>query len=104
MFNLFKRSVPEQVRAAAERAAIRTFAQSLGAFFGVGISVNAIVALISGGADLVTAGVTLGVAVLSPFAAAASSYFDIVSKGIPGDYQVDDPSETDQPDQAYLDD
>lgn len=93
--------IPLNTRKAAKRGFIRTTAQGYAATLSGGITVTAILAIISGEIDLLTAGVTLGVALVSPLIAGAASYLSITSKGIPEDYEGLEP--TDPEVQVYLD-
>lgn len=78
--------IPANTKLAAKRGFIRTTAQGYAATLSGGVTVTAILAITTGEVDLLTAGVTLGVALVSPLIAGAASYFNITSKGIPEDY------------------
>lgn len=82
--------IPADTKLAAKRGFIRTTYQALAATLSGGIGATGIISLIQGEVDPVVAGVTLGVAVVAPFVAGAASYFDIASKGIPGEYQAEE--------------
>ena len=81
--------IPADTRLAAKRGFVRTTYQAYAATLTSGISASAVLSVIEGGIDLVTVGVTLGVAVLSPPIAGLASYLSISAKGIPVDYQTD---------------
>lgn len=78
--------VPQATRLAAKRGFVRTTAQSYAATLGGGITVTAVLAILTGQVDMLTAGVTLGIAVVSPPLAGLASYLSILSKGIPEVY------------------
>lgn len=79
-------TIPLTVIKAAKRGFIRTTAQAYAATLSGGIATTGVLALVTGEVDLLTAGVTLGVAVVSPLFAGAASYLSIVAKGVPADY------------------
>lgn len=85
--------IPLNTKRAAKRGFIRSTAQGYAATLSGGITVTAILAIVSGEIDLLTAGVTLGVALLSPLLAGLASYFSITSKGIPEDYEGVEPTD-----------
>jgi len=80
--------IPADTKAAAKRGFIRTASQSIATALGAGISATAILSVASGEVDLVPTLITWGVAVATPFINGAQSYFSILSKGIPEDYEV----------------
>lgn len=79
-------TVPAAVLRAAKRGFIRTTAQAYATSLGGGITVTAILAIVTGQVDLLTAGVTAAVAVVSPPLAGLASYLSIIAKGVPEDY------------------
>lgn len=79
--------IPADTQRAAKRGFIRTTAQGYAATLSGGVTVTAILAIATGEVDLLTAGVTLGVALVSPLLAGLASYLSITSKGIPEDYE-----------------
>jgi hypothetical protein len=80
--------IPANTKAAAKRGFIRTASQSIAGALGAGISATAILAVVAGEVALVPTLITWGVAVATPFINGAQSYFDILSKGIPEDYEA----------------
>lgn len=76
--------VPTQTIRAAKRGFIRTTSQALKATIPTGGITGA---ALSGG-DLITIAWSVGAAVLSSLLAGTASYLDIISKGIPEDYQA----------------
>ena len=83
--------VPTATVIAAKRGFIRTTAQAYAATLTTGIpSATAIVALIQDPTGWLLAGVTLGLALVSPPVAGLASYLSILSNGVPGDYLVSD--------------
>lgn len=81
--------IPADVKLAAKRGFVRTLYQGYAGTLSTGISATAILAIINGEIDLTTALVTAAVVLIGPPVAGLASYFDISSKGIPGDYQDD---------------
>ena len=79
-------TIPATVVKAAKRGFIRTTAQAYAATLSGGISTTAILAVITGEINLLTAGVTLGVALVTPPIAGLASYLSIIGSGVPGDY------------------
>lgn len=79
--------VPAATKLAAKRGFIRTTAQAYAATLSGGIATSVVLGIVTGTVDLLTVGVTFGVAVVSPLIAGAASYASILSAGIPGDYQ-----------------
>lgn len=79
-------TVPATVVTAAKRAFIRTTAQAYAATLSGGISVTAILAIVTGQIDLLTVGVTLGVALVTPLIAGAAAYLSIIGAGVPAEY------------------
>lgn len=85
--------IPLNTKKAAKRGFIRTTAQGYAATLSGGVTVTAILAIATGEVDLLTAGVTLGVALVSPLLAGLASYLTITAKGIPEDYESKDAAE-----------
>lgn len=79
-------TVPASVVKAAKRGFIRTTAQAYAATLSGGITVTAVLAIVTGEIDLLTAGVTGAVALVSPLIAGAASYLSIIGQGVPADY------------------
>lgn len=79
--------IPADTKRAAQRGFIRTTAQGYAATLSGGIAVTAILSIVNGEVELLTAGVTLGVALVSPLLAGLASYLSITAKGIPEDYE-----------------
>ena len=79
-------TIPLTVVKAAKRGFIRTTAQAYAATLSGGISTTAILAVITGEINLLTAGVTLGVALVTPPIAGLASYLSIIGAGVPADY------------------
>lgn len=80
--------IPADVMLAAKRAFVRTTAQAYAATLATGIpSAAAIVQLVQDPTGWLLAGVTLGLAVVTPPLAGLASYLTMLSKGIPDDYQ-----------------
>ena len=79
--------VPEHVRLAAKRGFVRTTAQGYAATLSGGIAASTIISVVTGEVDLLTVGVTFGVALVAPFVAGLASYLSITSSGIPDEYQ-----------------
>lgn len=84
-------TIPLTVIKAAKRGFIRTTAQAYAATLSGGIATTTVLALVTGELDILTAGVTLGVAVASPPVAGLVSYLSIIAKGVPTDYLAADP-------------
>lgn len=84
-------TIPLTVIKAAKRGFIRTTAQAYAATLSGGIATTAVLAIVTGTVDLLTAGVTLGVALASPPVAGLASYLSIIAKGVPTDYLAADP-------------
>lgn len=84
--------IPEATRVAAKRGFIRSTAQAYATAVAGGISTTAILAVVTGEVPILATAITWAVAALSPLAAGAASYLSILSKGIPEDYQPDDPA------------
>lgn len=83
--------IPANTKLAAKRGFIRTTAQGYAATLSGGVTVTAILSITTGEVDLLTAGVTLGVALVSPMVAGLASYMSITAKGLPEDYAPDEP-------------
>ena len=78
-----------------KRSFLRTTAQAYAATLTTGIpSATAIVALIQDSTGWLLAGVTLGLALVSPPVAGLASYLSIISKGVPEDYLVSEEFES----------
>lgn len=75
--------IPAATKTAAKRGFIRTTSQALE----VGIPTAAVTGGALSGADPATIGWAVLAAVVSAVGAGARSYFSIISKGIPEDYQ-----------------
>ena len=80
------RLIPADATLAAKRGFVRTTSQAYGTALAGGISSTVLLSVILGEVPLVATLVTWGVAAVSPLIAGASSYFDILSKGIPEGY------------------
>ena len=78
--------IPANTKLAAKRGFIRTMAQGYASTLSVGVAATTVISIVQGELDPLVAGVTAGVALISPLIAGAASYFDITSKGIPEDY------------------
>lgn len=79
--------VPAAVQLAAKRGFVRTTTQAYTATLAAGLpSATAIVALIQDPTGWLLAGITVGLAVLSPPVAGLVSYLSITSDGIPKAY------------------
>lgn len=83
--------IPDQTRLAAKRGFIRSTAQAYATAIAGGISTTALLALVAGEVPLLATIITWAVAAVSPLGAGLASYLDILSKGIPEDYQDDGP-------------
>lgn len=81
--------VPADTKLAAKRGFVRTTAQGYAATLSGGIATSAVLSIVQGEIDLLTVGVTLGVALVSPLLAGLASYLTITSKGVPGEYQAE---------------
>jgi hypothetical protein len=79
--------IPDATQIAAKRGFIRTTAQAYSTALAGGISAAAIITTLEGEPNWLAIGITAGVTVLSPLLAGLGSYFSILSKGIPEDYQ-----------------
>jgi len=79
--------IPTAVKLAAKRGFVRTTTQAYAATLTAGLpSATAIVALIQDPTGWLLAGITVGLAVLSPPVAGLVSYLSITSDGIPKAY------------------
>lgn len=79
--------VPATVKLAAKRGFVRTTAQAYAATLTTGIpSATAIVALIQDPTGWLLAGITVGLAMVTPPVAGLASYLSIISKGVPEEY------------------
>lgn len=79
-------TIPATVVKAAKRGFIRTTAQAYAATLSGGISATAILSVIHGEVDLLSAGITLGVAVVTPPIAGLVAFLNILSAGVPKEY------------------
>lgn len=79
--------IPADTKLAAKRGFVRTTAQGYAATLSGGIATSAVLSIVQGEIDLLTVGVTLGVALVSPLLAGLASYLSITSKGVPEEYQ-----------------
>lgn len=79
--------VPPAVKLAAKRGFIRTTFQSYAATLSTGIpSATAIVALVQDSTGWLLAGITVGLALVTPPLAGLASFLSITAKGLPDDY------------------
>lgn len=79
--------VPPSVRLAAKRGFIRTTYQAYAATLGTGLpSAATILALIQDPTGWLLAGITVGLAVVTPPLAGLASFLSITAKGLPDDY------------------
>lgn len=78
--------VPAAVKLAAKRGFIRTTLQGYEALLAVGVTANAVLAIVRGEVDPVTLGVTAAVAIIAPPLAGLRSWVSITRNGIPEDY------------------
>ncbi|MFF2388945.1 hypothetical protein [Agromyces sp. NPDC058104] len=79
--------VPEGVKLAAKRGFVRTTAQAYAATLATGIpTAAAVVQLVNDPAGWLLAGVTVGLAIVTPVLAGGAAYLSILSKGIPEAY------------------
>jgi len=84
--------VPEHVVLAAKRGFVRTTAQAYAATLSTGLpSAAAIVSFVQDPTGWALAGVTVGLAVVTPLLAGLASYLSITSNGIPAEYTDDEP-------------
>ncbi|UOQ58544.1 hypothetical protein MUN78_06900 [Leucobacter allii] len=87
------RIVPDEVRVAAKRGFVRSTAQAYATALAGGVSATTVLAVATGEVPVLATVVTWAVALVSPLAAGAASYLDILSKGIPTDYIPSAPQE-----------
>lgn len=80
--------IPANAQLAARRGFIRTTAQAYGATLTTGISASVVLGVVTGEVELVPTLITIGVALVAPVIAGAASYFSILSRGIPEDYEA----------------
>jgi len=80
--------IPANTQAAAKRGFIRTAAQSIATALAGGVSATAVLSVVAGEVELVPTLIVWGVAVATPFVNGAQSYFSIIGKGIPEDYEA----------------
>lgn len=79
--------IPPAVKLAAKRGFVRTTSQAYAATLGTAVpSATAIVALIQDPTGWLLAGVTVGLALVSPPLAGLASYLSITARGLPDDY------------------
>lgn len=79
--------IDKTTRLAARRGFIRTTAQAYAATLTTGIpSATAILALVQDQTGWLLAGITVGLAIVSPPAAGLASYLSIISNGLPAAY------------------
>lgn len=82
--------IPKATEVAAKRGFIRTTAQAYAATLsGAAVTSATIVAVVTDPDPLLIAAPIIA-GVITPIIAGAASYFSILSKGIPGDYQRGD--------------
>lgn len=79
--------IPVDARIAAKRGFLRTTAQAYGTALAGGITTVGVTAAVTGEVPLVITAITLGVTLVSPLLAGGASYFSILSRGIPADYE-----------------
>lgn len=79
--------VPQHVKLAAKRGFIRTTYQAYAATLTTGIpSATAILTLVQDSTGWLLAGITAGLAVVTPPLAGLAAYMSITAKGLPEDY------------------
>ena len=79
--------IPPAVELAAKRGFLRTTAQAYAATLTTALpSATVIVATLQDPTAWLLAGITVGLALVSPIAAGAASYLSITAKGLPDDY------------------
>ena len=79
--------IPADVKVAAKRGFLRTTAQAYATSMAGGISATAIISLLSNSEPWLPILVTWVVALVTPLLSGLASYFSILSRGIPADYQ-----------------
>ncbi|MEW1706999.1 hypothetical protein AB0230_07130 [Microbacterium sp. NPDC089190] len=79
--------IPADAQLAAKRGFVRTTSQAYGTALAGGISTTVILGVVTGEVQPVPLLVTVGVVLVSPLIAGAASFFSILSRGIPADYE-----------------
>ncbi len=79
--------IPADAQIAAKRGFIRTTAQAYGTALASGISATVILGVVTGEVQLIPTLIAAGVTLVSPVIAGGASYFSILSRGIPADYE-----------------
>lgn len=79
--------IPADAQIAAKRGFIRTTAQAYGTALAGGISSAVILGMVTGEVQLVPTLIVAGVTLVSPLIAGGASYFNILSRGIPAEYE-----------------
>lgn len=79
--------IPADAQIAAKRGFIRTTAQAYGTALAGGISSAVILGIVTGEMQIVPTLVVAGVTLVSPVIAGGASYFNILSRGIPAEYE-----------------
>ena len=82
--------IPTDVKVAAKRGFLRTTAQAYATSMAGGISATAIISLLSNSEPWLPILVTWVVALVTPLLSGLASYFSILSRGIPADYQPEE--------------
>ena len=82
--------IPADVKVAAKRGFLRTTAQAYATSLAGGISATAIISLLSNSEPWLPILVTWVVALVTPLLSGLASYFSILSRGIPADYQPEE--------------
>ena len=82
--------IPADVKVAAKRGFLRTTAQAYATSMAGGISATAIISLLSNSEPWLPIIVTWVVALVTPLLSGLASYFSILSRGIPADYQPEE--------------
>ena len=82
--------IPADVKVAAKRGFLRTTAQAYATSMAGGISATAIISLLTNSEPWLPILVTWVVALVTPLLSGLASYFSILSRGIPADYQPEE--------------
>ena len=82
--------IPADVNVAAKRGFLRTTAQAYATSMAGGISATAIISLLTNSEPWLPILVTWVVALVAPLLSGLASYFSILSRGIPADYQPEE--------------
>lgn len=82
--------IPADVKVAAKRGFLRTTAQAYATSMAGGISATAIISLMTNSEPWLPIIVTWVVALVTPLLSGLASYFSILSRGIPADYQPEE--------------